>query len=245
MSPDTATEPAVGGRPPGDADLPPAAQRWLEAALGPTDPAATSPGQVRLHVRGAICRAPGEKWLDWEGRQSFEVGGLGFHWQARIRIARFLWADAEDRLDDDGGYGGGRLMGLIPAGSARGPQVTRSQLVRNLAELAFAPSVVTRAHGLVLTADGNSAFELTAPGIDPGAAVRAVVDEHGDIRQARSPDRPRESGRGTFLHEPYRLEFEAHTRLASGERIPLRATGTFETAGGNWPYWRFEVIEVG
>src|ERR1700690_895064 len=99
MSLEPATEQAIGGTPPGDADPPPAAQRWLDAAFGPTGPAATSPGQVRLRVRGAIRRAPGATWLDWEGRQSFEAGSLGFHWQARIRIARFLWADAEDRLD--------------------------------------------------------------------------------------------------------------------------------------------------
>ena len=47
----------------------------------------------------------------------------------------------------------------------------------------------------------------------------------------------------TYLHEPYRLEFDRHERLTSGVRIPLRASGTFETADGDWLYWRFEVID--
>ena len=228
------------------AEHPPAARRWLEAALGAaTIPPAAGSSRIRLRVRGAIRRSPEAKWLEWEGRQGFDAGGLGFRWQARIRVARFLWVDAEDRLDAEGGYGGARFLGIVPLGSARGPEVTRSQVVRNLAELAFVPSVALRAGGLTWSADGDEdAFGLSAPGFDPGARVRAVVDGAGDLRQARSPDRPRENGSGGFLHEPYRLDFDGHETLATGIRIPRHATGTFETAGGEWPYWRYEVVEV-
>jgi hypothetical protein len=183
--------------------------------------------------------------MEWAGRQAFDSDQLGFRWRARIRIARFVWVDAEDRLAAEGGYGGALLLGLLPVGSARGPDVTRSQLVRNLAELAFAPLVAAHARGLAWSADGSEAFSLAVPGIDAGATVRSFVDERGDIQQARSPDRPRENGRGGFLHEPYRLDFGGHAQLPSGVRIPLNATGTFETAAGDWPYWRFEVIEAG
>jgi hypothetical protein len=181
--------------------------------------------------------------MDWEGHQSFEADGLGFRWRARLRLARVAWIDAEDRLDAEGGYGGARLFGVIPVGSARGPEVTRSQLVRNLAELAFAPLVASRARGLVWMPDGEDAFTLAAPGIDADAIVRVTVDDAGDVRSARSPDRPRHHGRGGYLHETYRLEFDRHERVSSGERIPLRASGTFETADGDWPYWRFEVLD--
>jgi len=181
--------------------------------------------------------------MDWDGHESFETDGLGFRWQARLRLARFAWVDAEDRLDAEGGYGGARLFGLIPVGSARGPEVTRLQLVRYLAELAFAPLVASRARGLVWSADGDDAFTLAAPGIDADAIVRVTVDEAGDVGSAISPDRPRPNGRTGYLHEPYRLEFARHERVSSGERIPLRASGTFETADGDWPYWRFEVLD--
>jgi hypothetical protein len=237
---------SAGGRLPTVAGRPPAARRWLEAAIhAPAVPAGNDPGPTRLHVRGSICRAPGGRWMDWEGHQSFETDGLGFRWQARLRLARLVWVDAEDRLDVAGGYGGARLLGVIPVGSARGPEVTRSQLVRNLAELAFAPLVASRAPGLVWSADGDDAFTLAAPGIDAEAIVRVTVDEAGDVRSARSPDRPRDHGRAGFLHEPYRLEFDRHQRLSSGERIPLRSSGTFETADGDWRYWRFEVLDEG
>jgi hypothetical protein len=183
--------------------------------------------------------------MDWEGHQSFETDGLGFRWQARLRLTRLVWVDTEDRLDVEGGYGGARLLGVIPAGSARGPEVTKLQLIRNLAELAFAPLVASRARGLVCSADGDDAFTLAAPGIDATAIVRVTVDDAGDVRSARSPDRPRPNGRTGYLHEPYRLEFDRHERRSSGERIPLRASGTFETADGDWPYWRFEVLDRG
>jgi hypothetical protein len=227
-------------------ERPPAARRWLEAALDPTAVSTgDDPGPITLHVRGSICRAPGGRWMEWDGRQSFEVGELGFRWQARLRLARLAWVDAEDRLDADGGFGGARLFGVIPVGSARGPEVTRSQLVRNLAELAFAPLAASRARGLVWAGDGEDAFTLAAPAIDTGAIVRIVVDGTGDVRSARSPDRPRDHGRAGYLHEPYRLEFDGHARLVSGERVPRRATGTFETTEGDWPYWRFEVVDAG
>jgi hypothetical protein len=235
---------SAGGTLPTVADRPPAARRWLEAAIhAPAVPAASDPGPRRLHVRGSICRAPGGRWMDWEGHQSFETDGLGFRWQARLRLARLAWVDAEDRLDADGGYGGARLLGVIPVGSARGPEVTRSQVVRNLAELAFAPLAASRARGLVWLADGEDAFTVAAPGIDADAIVRFTVDDAGDVTSARSPDRPRDHGRAGYLHEPYRLEFDGHERRSSGERIPLRASGTFETADGDWPYWRFEVVD--
>jgi len=228
------------------ADRPPAARRWLEAAIHePSVPAGNDPRPTRLHVRGSICRAPGGRWMDWEGHQSFETDGLGFRWQARLRLGRLAWVTAEDRLDANGGYGGARLLGVIPVGSARGPEVTRSQLVRNLAELAFAPVAASRARGLVCLADGEDAFTVAAPGIDADAIVRFTVDDAGDLTSARSPDRPRDHGRARYLHEPYRLEFDRHERLSSGERIPLRASGTFETADGDWPYWRFEVLDGG
>jgi hypothetical protein len=226
-------------------ERPPTACRWLEAAIPyAAEPERPGPGSVRLHVRGAICRAPGGKWIDWEGRQTFEPTGLGFRWQARLRLG-LAWVDAEDRLDDEGGYGGARLLGVFPVGAVRGPEVTRSQLVRNLAELAFVPLAASRMGGLVWSADGADAFTLAAPGIDPNAIVRFVVDDNGDIRSAWSPDRPREHGRVGYLHEPYRLEFDSHERRPSGERIPLKSSGTFETANGDWPYWRFEILGQG
>ena len=232
--------------PPALADLPPAARRWLEAAIPQTAvPIGGEPGPTRLLVRGSICREPGGRWMDWEGRQSFETDGLGFRWEARLRVGRLAWVDAEDRLDAHGGYGGARLLGVLPVGSVRGPEVTRSQLVRNLAELAFAPLLASRARGLVWAADGDDAFTLVAPGIDAGAIVRVTVDGDGDVRSAWSSDRPREHGRGGFLHEPYRLDFDRHERRSSGVRTPLRASGAFETADGTWPYWRFEVVDGG
>jgi hypothetical protein len=109
--------------------------------------------------------------MDWEGHQSFATDGLGFRWQARLWLARLAWVDAEDRLDVDGGYGGARQFGVIPVGSARGPEVTRSQLVRNLAELAVAPLAASRARGPVWSADGDDAFTLAAPGTDADAIV--------------------------------------------------------------------------
>jgi Family of unknown function (DUF6544) len=235
---------SAAGGPPTAEDRPQAARRWLAAAIQPAAvPSDDEPGPTRLHVRGSICRVPGGTWMDWEGHQAFEIGGLGFRWQAKLRLGRLAWVDAEDRLDADGGYGGARLFGFLPVGSARGPEVTRSQLVRNLAELAFAPVAASRAPGLVWLANGEDAFTLAAPKIDADAIVRITVDDAGDVRTARSPDRPRDNGRAGYLHEPYRLAFDRHARLPSGERIPLGAVGTFETSGGDWPYWRFEVLD--
>lgn len=138
----------------------------------------------------SVVHPAGDGWTG-KGTNRSERTGLGFRWQARLRLGRLAWVDAEDRLDVEGGYGGARLLGVIPVGSARGPEVTRSQLVRNLAELAFAPLAASRARGLVWLADGEDAFTLAAPGIDADAIVRVTVDGAGDVRSARSPDRPR------------------------------------------------------
>ena len=203
---------SLGGQRLSVAGRPPAARRWLAAAIHEaTVPTDGDPGPTRLHVRGSICRAPGGSWMDWEGHQSFETDSLGFRWQARLRLARLAWIDAEDRLDAEGGYGDARLLGLIPLGSDRGPEVTRLQLVRNLAELAFAPLVASRARGLVWSVDGDDAFTLAAPGIDGDAAVRFTVDEAGDVRSGldRAADL-RRTGRGVAHRAEPRAPIGGH-----------------------------------
>jgi hypothetical protein len=112
------------------------------------------------------------------------------------------------------------------AGSARGPDVTRSQLVRNLAEPAFAPLVAARLRGLVWSADGEDAFTIAAPAIDAGAIVRFLVENAGDVRSARSPDRPRDHGHAGYLNEPHRLVFDPHERVSSGSGSRPAQPGT-------------------
>ncbi len=57
----------AGGTLPTVADRPPAARRWLEAAIQPAAvPTGDYPSPTRLHLRGSICRAPGGRWMDWE-----------------------------------------------------------------------------------------------------------------------------------------------------------------------------------
>ena len=235
----------AGGILPTVADRPPAARRWLEAAIQPAaNLTGDDPGPTRLPSGARFVVHPaGDGWT-----------GKGTN-RSKPTDSAFVASQA--------------AAGAVGVGRRRGParcqrrirwcatvrrhsgrvrprsEVMRSQLVRDLAEFAFAPLAASRARGLV--------WRRTARRLHPcGSWDRTRRDRPSHRRWrwrrsigpvAGSASRP--NGRAGYMHEPYRLEFDRHERLSSGERIPLRASGTFETADGDWPYWRFEVLDEG
>ena len=217
--------------------LPGAAQRWLDSAL-PQDMEPPSSIQVEqegtMEIRG--------RWTPFTATGFYKARPLSFNWRVRFRVLPGVWIVAEDGHADGLGWGGARLWGVIPMGKRTDPEVLSTQLVRNLAELAFLPSFVLTDPSLMWTAAGESAFEVRASAADREAVVRFQIDDQGDVIQAYSPARPYDVP-GGYTEAPWFYEFSDH-REFGGVRIPATAVATFEKSDGPWEYFRGTITSV-
>ena len=219
------------------AALPAAAQRWLARAL-PEDAQLVTRVQVdqkgEMEIRG--------RWTPFTARGVYQAPPLSFTWQARLNMLPGVWILAEDGHKDGQGWGGARLWGLIPMGKRSAPEVLRSQLVRNLAELVWTPALALADPALVWRAAGDNAFEISAEQGGQPAVVRFDLDAQGDIVRAASPARPYDVPDG-YAEAPWAYEF-SDPRDFGGVRAPAQAAGAFEKPAGRWEYMHLHVTGV-
>ena len=211
--------------------LPAPVRRWLDASL-PDDTAL--PGQVRLLQEGDFDMRG--RRVTWTAAETFEVSRLGFEWVARMRLASVMWLKVSDGLRDDVGWGTGHLWGRLRMLNREGPIVRKSQIIRNLAELAWVPQAALANPGLVWREAGPDAFEVEYQ----DHVVRFDLDAAGDLTRASAPDRPRELDKGEFTEDPWHLEFSDHA-VKQGVRIPRQAVAGFDLEEGLWNYLQVQV----
>ena len=88
-------------------------------------------------------------WTPFTASGVYSAPPLSFNWRARLRPLPGVRIVAEDGHLDGQGWGGAKLWGVIPMCKRTDPQVLASQLVRNLAELAWVPSLALADPSLV------------------------------------------------------------------------------------------------
>jgi hypothetical protein len=228
-------------QPPGNlvprASLPSAARRWLDATL-PQD--LDLPASILLEQEGSM-EIRGE-WSPFKATGTYKAPPLSFKWRARFQILPGVWIIAEDGHLDGRGWGSARLWGFIPMGKSTDPEVLGTQLVRNLAELAWLPAFALADPALVWADSGDSAFEVRSSAGDWQAVVRFEIDEAGDIVRATSPARPYDVP-GGYAEAPWHYVFSEH-RDFGGVRIPAAGVATFEKPAGAWEYFRGRITSV-
>lgn len=172
----------------------------------------------------------------------YQAALLSFNWQARFRVLPGVRIVAEDGHSSGQGWGGARLWGILPMGTRTGPEVLATQLVRNLAELAWLTSFVLADPSLAWRDAGETAFEVRSRAAEREVMVRFEIDDAGDVVRAYSPSRPYDVP-GGYAEAPWRYEFSGH-RAFGWVRIPAEAVATFEKDDGAWEYFRSRVLSV-
>jgi hypothetical protein len=219
------------------ASLPSAAQRWLDRALPQH---LDLPSRIQVEQEGTM-EIQG-RWTPFNAIGVYRVSPLSFNWQARFRVLPGVWIVAEDGHSDGQGWGSARLWGVIPMGKRTDPEVLTTQLVRNLAELAWLPSFALAEPALTWTATGETAFEVRGSAGDQEVMVRFKINDQGDVIQAYSPARPYDVP-GGYAEAPWTYEFSDH-REFGGVRIPAAAVATFEKSDGPREYFRGSIASV-
>jgi Family of unknown function (DUF6544) len=191
-------------------------------------------GKMRVRLRSS--------WLPFTAEQVIGIHQPGFAWLARMQVAPLASACVLDCYVDGEGLLDARLFGSLPLARAAGPQADKGELMRYLAELAWAPHAMLHNPQLSWRGIDATTVEVSAESQSGAARVRLIF-ENGDITRVEADDRPRMVGRRII---PTRWQGRCcDYREVNGYRIPTRAVVNWLLADGPFEYWRARVTAFG
>jgi len=221
--------------------LPPLVRAFAERSLAGRS---ALPAAVSFDQAAEMKLKPDAGWTPVSAHQTVGIGAPAFVWDASMTI----YPPVSVRVID--AYVGGtgrlkvRLLGSIPISGAAGPEVSRSELFRYLAELPWAPYAMLGNPALRWREVDASTVEVSAATADGQTArVRLIFDAAGDIVAAEADDRPRET-EGRFVPTPWRGDFSDY-RDFGAVRLPARAEVSWGLPGGRYVYFRGDILSYG
>jgi hypothetical protein len=195
---------------------------------------------ARLTHGGTFRTKPGARWLPINGEQYFTLGRPGFVWDARVKLAPFLWIEARDRLLSGRGSMLVKLCSTFTIADSTGAQIDQGAALRWLAETVWLP------YGFV----GNSirweeidqrSARMTLDAPEP---VSAVVEIDDDGKFARiDAMRYRVVGGGKAVLTPWRGICSSY-REFNGLRVPSAIEVLWRLEEGDFSYARFQVTSL-
>jgi len=215
----------------------PAAVYDLAVRLGvkPDDDRST----VALTQTGRIKRnIETESWMAFTATQTISARACEFDWRAQAGPLGMI--SARDALKDDEGRFDIMALGVIPIARAEhSAALMRGELMRYLAELAWAPHAILLNTALRWRVDGPDTLAVTAGAGETASEVLLSLDTDGRIAGAFAPDRPR-SATAPFLPTPWRGRFSDY-RHHNGYWIPFAGEVAWEIDGKEEVYWQGHV----
>ncbi len=194
---------------------------------------------VTLTQTGRMKRSLDDKsWMAFTAAQTISTHASEFDWLAKF--APFGLISARDALKN----GVGRLdimaLGVIPINRANHtPALVRGELMRYLAELAWAPHAILRNTTLRWREDGPETLTVSAGADETASEVILSLDREGRIAGAYASDRPR-SVAAQYLPTPWRGRFsEYHQR--QNIWIPFAGEVAWEINGKSEAYWQGKI----
>ncbi|MDJ0388205.1 hypothetical protein QMO56_08770 [Roseomonas sp. E05] len=210
----------------------PEAVRRLAAGLGA--PGDASLAEVALTQSGTMRGAPGARPLRFSARQRINLRQLAFTWRATM--GPFGCVSVVDALDEGGGRLDVRLLRAIPLGGATdGPALMKGEIMRYLAELAWAPDALLANAALEWRALDSQTLRVAAGRGPARGEVTLRLDALGRIAEAAAEDRPRREGAG-FVERPWRGRFSDY-RQHQGRWIPCAAEVDWILDGHPFTTW--------
>jgi len=190
---------------------------------------------VRLTQVGRMRQGGAARWMPFSARQTIAIRECAFEWRARagplgmVSVCDAL-KDGEGRLDV-------LALGIVPISRAeRSSALVRGELMRYLAELAWAPDAILLNTELRWREDGPDDLAVSAGTGETMAEVVLSLDSQGRIAGAFAPDRPR-SATAPFLPTPWRGRF-SDFRRHDDTWLPFAGEVGWEIDGVEELYWQ-------
>ncbi len=194
---------------------------------------------VTIRQDGVFQVAPGKPFAPMPASQTIALGAPGFIWFATRSIGALPLFRVIDALIDGRGMLQARLFGSIPVANADGPVLTRSEAMRYLAELPWAPDAILGNPRIVWGQDDG--WITAALPLAPDPALVRFRLEDGDIVEMRATNRPAQARDGTVTLRDWQGYFSDYDWIGD-RRIPLSAQVGYVTDGVFAPYWKGRVV---
>lgn len=191
---------------------------------------------VRLTQTGRMKRSlDADAWMSFTATQTISTQACEFDWRARA--GPFGLVSARDALKEGEGQFDVTALGFVPIVRAkRSSALMRGELMRYLAELAWAPDAILRNTALRWRVDGPDKLTVSAGSGDAAAEVVLSLDSEGRIVGSFAPDRPR-SASAPFLPTPWQGRFSDY-RQHDGLWIPFAGEVAWMIDGKEEIYWQ-------
>lgn len=174
-------------------------------------------------------------WQAFSATQTITVDRCGFDWRARSGPGGII--SVQDSLVDGIGRLKVRALGIIPiAKVAPSDVLSRGELIRYLAEIAWVPDAILRNGELRWREEGSDRILVGAGSNATAAEVTLTLNADGRIAEAVSPDRGALSY-GVSVPTPWRGRFSDY-RLHDGRWLPFAGEVAWGEGNAAWTYWQ-------
>lgn len=196
--------------------------------------------RIRLTQKGRMKRSlDSQSWMAFNATQTISTRFCEFGWRASA--GPFGMFSARDALEDDEGHLDVTALRFIQiAGAEHTPALIRGELMRYLAELAWAPPAILLNTTLRWRVDGPDTFVVSAGADATLSEVVLSLDSDGRIAGGFAPDRPR-SATAPILPTPWRGRFSEYRRI-NNIWLPFVGEVAWEIGGRETTYWQGQIL---
>jgi hypothetical protein len=189
---------------------------------------------VALRQTGRMRQDPGSVWMKFSSRQTISSYACAFEWRASTGPLGMVCV--RDALSGGEGAFDVRALGFIRiAHLAPSPALTRGELMRYLAEIAWAPDAILFNTALRWRGDGPDRLIVGAGVGETEAEVLLTLDSDGRIASVFAADRPR-GVKDTFTPTPWQGRFTDY-RQHQGFWLPFSGEVSWTIGASAFVYW--------
>lgn len=220
----------AGTLPPAVVDL--AARLGVRPSNDPLRVSLTQTGQMKRTLES-------DSWMAFTASQTIATHRCGFDWRAKV--GPFGLITGRDALENGGARFDITALGLIPLARAQQtPALVRGELMRYLAEIAWAPHAILHNPALRWRIDDPYTLSVSAGVAETASEVILGLDSDGRIATAFTPDRPRSATPPT-LPTPWHGRF-SHYGLVDTIWLPMTAEVAWTLPAKDVVYWRCRMM---
>ncbi|PHZ86472.1 DUF6544 family protein [Paremcibacter congregatus] len=190
---------------------------------------------IYLEQDAELRMGPDKPWRRVRARQSIAVFQPGFVWDARQVLGPMTIIRIMDAYLNGAGVLKARLFGSIPVADLSQGEADRDELMRYLAELAWAPDAVLHNKALGWRRLDERTVEVSADSRGTPVSVRLYFNEAGDICEIQADARGGAVEGATA--RPWIGRFSAY-EIRDGRRIPTCGEVGYIYDTGYAAYWR-------
>lgn len=196
---------------------------------------------VQFRQTARLRMAPDKPWKPIQCSQTIAINEPGFVWVADQKAGPVTSVTVLDAYVSGEGLLEARLFGSIPVARMGGPGAAHSELMRYLAELAWAPDAMYHNSQLRWSEPGNNMVIVEADSAGGPAQIRLYFDERGDLVEIQADGREAREGK-TSVMRPWRGIFSDYREIG-GRRIPARGEVGYVYDSGYAAYFQGEILD--